>query len=261
MLIRPFDDLHIEFSKNKFTIEPLPTDLETTLVLAGDIGVGDKACSLIREWAEQFKYVIYVAGNHEFYGHVWQDVVADIRSEFADIQNAFFLEKESVTLDGVSFFGATFWTDANVPEYDKYVISKQMNDFKLIKRTHDLTGKAVRITPDTYRYWFLDTIVKYREWINNGFEGKRVVVSHHAPSSKSSLKCFAGSPMNAFYYFESLKWCDNLKLVDLWFHGHMHNTSDYIMASGTRVIANPFGYDSYDENPGFNPTLVINTDD
>jgi hypothetical protein len=32
----------------------------------------------------------------------------------------------------------------------------------------------------------------------------------------------------------------------LWTHGHMHNTSDYLMGD-TRVVCNPRGYDKYEQ--------------
>ena len=44
--------------------------------------------------------------------------------------------------------------------------------------------------------------------------------------------------------------------VTLWVHGHTHDVFDYDVF-GTRVICNPRGYVSYQENIEFNPDLVV----
>lgn len=42
---------------------------------------------------------------------------------------------------------------------------------------------------------------------------------------------------------------------NIWFHGHIHTSSDYWLGE-TRVICNPFGYPGKEENPSFNPNLI-----
>jgi predicted phosphodiesterase len=61
--IHVLSDLHLEFEA--FTPEPVEADV---IVLAGDTDLGTRGL----EWAAKTfpnKAVIYVAGNHEFYGH------------------------------------------------------------------------------------------------------------------------------------------------------------------------------------------------
>lgn len=259
MLIRPISDLHTEFTENSFKLDHLNTDSETTLVLAGDIGTGTDACKVIREWSNRFKYIIYVAGNHEFYGQIWEDMIINIRNELQDLNNVFFLEKEHIVLDGVSFFGGTFWTNASMERHNEWYVKKAMNDFKCIRRVHCKTGKIVKMDVQSYRYWFAETINEYRKWISNDFKGPRVVVSHHAPSFQSSLEHFNGSPLNSLYYFDANRFCKDLDKVQLWFHGHMHNSSDYLLHGGTRVIANPYGYSGYSTNNNFQQGLLVDT--
>ena len=83
-------------------------------------------------------------------------------------------------------------------------------------------------------------------WTNfmgeNGYDGKTVVLTHHAPlfaSWRSSLNSiFKGA------------YCNNLSRmiidypIDLWIHGHIHARSDYL-ANDLRVVCNPRGYDGY----------------
>ena len=66
MKIQILSDLHIEIEE--FKISETGCDV---IVLAGDIHVGDKGVS----WAIQnikSKPVLYVLGNHEFYGKAYQ---------------------------------------------------------------------------------------------------------------------------------------------------------------------------------------------
>lgn len=53
---------------------------------------------------------------------------------------------------------------------------------------------------------------------------------------------------------------DNVvELVDLWIHGHMHGSFDYVVAE-CRVVCNPRGYvpkGQSAENPAFNARLII----
>ena len=43
--------------------------------------------------------------------------------------------------------------------------------------------------------------------------------------------------------------------AELWIHGHIHESFDY-MISKTRVVCNPFGHID-EQNDGFNPTLAL----
>jgi hypothetical protein len=46
--------------------------------------------------------------------------------------------------------------------------------------------------------------------------------------------------------------------VQLWVHGHTHDSFDYRVA-GTRVVCNPRGYarDGVNENPHFDPGFTV----
>jgi len=68
--IQVASDLHLELLPQDYGIQRLlvPHPQADILVLAGDIHNGTKAIKLFRDWAVP---VLYVAGNHEFYGQVW----------------------------------------------------------------------------------------------------------------------------------------------------------------------------------------------
>ena len=54
--------------------------------------------------------MIYVAGNHEYYGQKIPKLTRELK-ELAAGTNVHFLETESVTIGEVEFLGATLWTD------------------------------------------------------------------------------------------------------------------------------------------------------
>jgi len=99
-------DLHLEF--HPFALD---ADVEfDAVVLAGDIhSQGGRAI----EWAaETFagKPVVYVAGNHEYYGAVMQEEIAEMR-RLAEATGIQFLDCDEVVIGGVRFLGCTLWTD------------------------------------------------------------------------------------------------------------------------------------------------------
>jgi hypothetical protein len=87
--------------------------------------------------------------------------------------------------------------------------------------------------------------------------GTTVVITHHAPSPGSVHPRFAGSPMNACFVSDLERLLDGER-VQLWIHGHTHDSFDYDVR-GTRVVCNPRGYakDGVNENARFDPCLQI----
>src|SRR5262249_51817955 len=102
MKLQILSDLHLGVAG----MEPEPTDADV-IVLAGDIARPAPAC----DWAQRLdKPVIYVAGNHGFYGGEVRRTLDDLRTRCAGT-NVNFLEQDELTVDGVRFLGATLWSD------------------------------------------------------------------------------------------------------------------------------------------------------
>ena len=104
MKLHVLSDIHIEFE----SFDAPATDADA-VVLAGDIDIGRNGL----DWAlRQFpdKPVIYVLGNHEYYGKAIPRFTEKLR-EFAAGTNVHILEQEALSLDGATFLGCTFWTD------------------------------------------------------------------------------------------------------------------------------------------------------
>ena len=94
--------------------------------------------------------------------------------------------------------------------------------------------------------------------------GVTVVVTHHGPNPLSIAPRFVGNALNAGFVSDLTPLMAG---VDLWLHGHVHDSFDY-RVGGCRVVANPAGYvlngtveESHAwfelENGEFDPMLVL----
>ena len=83
------------------------------------------------------------------------------------------------------------------------------------------------------------------------------MVTHHAPSIRSIADRYKLDPVSAAFASNM----DDFILEyqpRLWIHGHTHESFDYKIGK-TRVVCNPRGYASTEENKRFRPdyTLVV----
>ena len=228
------NDIHLEFGA--LPENPSGSDV---LVLAGDVTIKNRV-DWINEVASNFKHVVYVLGNHEFYHQNLDNTYRKTKEQLAD--NVYLLQNESVTLDGVTFHGTTLWSDFNRGNPLSYLQCENVvNDFRTIRADN---GKS-RFTPQRAHKEHNVATVFLRENVKKG----DVVVTHHGPTYKSLADKHRSSDINGSYV------SDLADLIiesgpTLWFHGHLHNTSDYVVGN-TRVLCNPRGYVRYDTNPNF----------
>ena len=263
MNIRLMSDLHLEFGD--FKVPQLDNDPETTLVLAGDIWVGDRQdfVDWIGACCQQFKYVVMVLGNHEFYGHEVFHIKRFWRKMTQAIDNLYVLDNDVAILDDVRFIGGTLWTDMNDNDYFTKAKAKEfMNDYFQIKiedeDNHDF-GFNRPLTPDDTVKFFQQTKFFIRECLLDPFEGETVVVTHHLPLYACIHPKYKDNQMNACY-------ASNLQEIfrdfdfDLWFHGHTHETIYLKDIYGKDIWCNPRGYAPNALNAKFDPELVIELD-
>jgi Icc-related predicted phosphoesterase len=261
VLVRPFSDIHAEFwQSNKIprilemVVPPLPTDLETIALVAGDVGLAHRQetwLKVISLLAKRFLAVIYVEGNHFFYHNDFFGRIHELKTKVSLPKNVHFLENESVEINGGLFVGATLWTDFRGNDFFKMQYArKNMNDFAVIKKPDGLRlrpEETVNLFQESKRYIF--------EVLTNAGGRKTVVVTHHGVSPLSIHEKFRGDSLNcAFMTDISNEIIDHGP--DLWVHGHTHNTFDYTLGK-TRVVVNPYGYKDVEVNPQYDRQLVI----
>ena len=245
MKLHILNDLHIEFD----TFDP-PESAADVVILAGDIGEGLGGL----QWASDHfadRPVIYVPGNHEFYHH---DINLIEELKAVAPANIHVLNDDQVVMDGVRFLGAVLWTDfALFGEGERYFsmqrAKQSMSDFSIIQNDgkHFMPKDAARLHEES------------RAWLENNlteaFDGKTVVITHHAPSAQSIHPRYTNDALTPAFAsnLESLLDTEGLAL---WVHGHMHDPFDYEIY-GTRVVCNPRGYAPDDLVLGFRENLVV----
>lgn len=248
MRIQVLSDLHNEFH----VFIPINTGADL-IVLAGDIDNGDEGLKWARKMWPDTK-IVYVIGNHEYYNRDYADTLALLR-QTAHAQDITLLEENEAVIDGVRFLGATLWTDfeysgAENKEKDIEEGQRRLTDFKVIRN-----GALGMFTPADSIALHQHSLAWLKARLEEPFDGKTVVVTHHLPSNKSVPERFMGTPLSACF----VSHLDYLfGKMDLWIHGHTHDCFDYV-ANGTRVVCNPKGYikKTGPENPDFDPRKVV----
>lgn len=232
------------------------------LVIAGDLTTGPVSANqytahLDRIAAEyggaHSDSVFLIPGNHEFYGKSVVDVVASGQ------------QHQTRVVDGVRIVGNTMWTDFRLYEKSTGMTSEiaqlyakgGMSDYRFIQDMRPYHTMEAYAT-------FIEFLVAQTVEAEKNRE-KLVVVTHHGSHIHSLDERYEGSSINSAYVSHTLEtiygraWSmltqdAPYKVPDLWVHGHVHASKDYVVGD-TRVVVNPRGY--YDENPDFNPELVV----
>ena len=225
MIVQLLSDLHLEHHRDggESFLRSLDSTGVDVLILAGDVLQAmfpERVRHIFRAFLERYPHVLYVPGNHEYYGS--SPVEANAVLEGIDLPNFHLLNPGTVTLGGQRSVGATLWFPRTEDEvaYRGYV-----NDFSAI-------AGAVP--------WIHETHAAHRRYLDATIAPGDVVITHHLPALPSIDPRYAGSPSNRFF------WAATDELVEqrgarLWVHGHTHVHVDYVLGE-TRVVANPLGY-------------------
>lgn len=263
MKIKLVSDLHLEFAD----INIKNDEGCDVLILSGDILVAEKLPlensdngrrfrDFLKRVSFQFPHVVYVAGNHEFYGSGKFFQTVDILRDYCTSQfsNVYYLERDTKVIDDVVFMGGTLWTDMN--KYDPltlHAVRDMMNDYRAIR--NDYAGYRNLKPSDTVDRHRL-TLQYFREVLSNHKDKRCVVVGHHSPSFQSCAPEYANDYlMNGAYHSDLSEFILDHPQIKLWTHGHTHHPFDYVIGE-TRIVCNPRGYDGY-ESTGWNPNIVI----
>lgn len=265
MNIRLISDVHCEFGPLDLPI--MEGEDQQVLVIAGDMGLAGKSYTYIpflQEWSERFQDVIYIMGNHEFYGssiyRAMDKIKEDIQHE-GGMENVHVANNETIRIGEISFVCSTMWAS-----YDKmdpltmYEAGLWMNDHKKIRTGSKSAPYAKKFLPEDAYELFLQSINFIFPNIKAEKEnGQRVVVvTHHAPSLQSLDPAYKSGPYAALNGAYASDLDEDILDADpdVMVHGHTHVSFDY-MIGNTHIYCNPRGYVGHELNPNFNPTLTI----
>lgn len=236
--ILPLSDLHFEWDNQIFDYNKIiDKKVADIAVLAGDIAGGVYALNFIKHLLSLGYKVIYVLGNHEFYNKNIFELIFQWQEISKTLDNFYFLNNESVVIDGVEFFGSTLWSSLGTKnDLDEIDNSVKMN----LKNSKDFLS-ILDFNIDTMKSMFYDSWNKLRDLIDNSKSKTKVVVSHYAPSEKSIHEYYYGKKIENLMFYSELSNYIAYSDLNLWIHGHVHNSFDY-MIYNTRIICNPRGY-------------------
>lgn len=221
-------DLHLSSHKKpKKQVEMLPRDVDG-IIVAGDVSTVSKyVLPYLKLLCDNFKHVIYVSGNHDYYD-ISPAELLDIKAS-CKLSNLSWLENETVTVGTTKLCGTTLWhpktkntellgrsTDGALPQFSDARHIKEYEGFPY--RAHQaamafLTAEAT--------------------------DGA-IVVTHHAPSFSSVEVNYLGNPFTDFYVAPAAQVLLEERRL-LWIHGHTHCVNDYRLGS-SRVLTNVLGY-------------------
>ena len=291
MKIALASDVHLEFGQ----LEIKNTENADVIILSGDICVAkdlnDRADvdilgeshksnryhMFFQKCSEEFKHVIYIAGNHEHYHGDFAMSIPRIREKLAYLSNIYFLDKEFIAFDDVTFIGGTLWTDMNKEDPNTlYSIKRHMNDYQIIKnsdREVSIKSPIYEIKEDgstdytkilsyhrqTRAATFCpeDSVEDHKAMLNFihetavGVQEKFVVVGHHSPSKLSTKPQYEDDVIvNGAYSSDLSEFILDHPQIKVWTHGHTHHKFDYNIGS-TRIVCNPRGYIDYEPDADF----------
>ena len=253
MKIQIASDLHLELRRNH---EPeihdfYPVEGRDVLVLAGDIGTHVNAWGFIEEELRRSP-VIYVPGNHEYYSWQTREHTDEVwRQKAKQNPNLHYLIAEGVTIGGVRFWGAPWYSDLfsrRAPGYLR-LIAESLNDFD---PKYDDFGRWT-----VHRH--LEEHARQTGLLREQAGKIDVVITHWPPTRDAVATRFEGNALNGYFVN------DNEGLVHMigarvWISGHVHDAYRAVVGD-TLVIGNPAGY-PFDgpKRPLFRPDLAIDVE-
>lgn len=260
MRIQVLSDLHLEFGGAG--VPPLAPGADI-VVMAGDLAPARRfSTRLMRRAWKAARHILYVPGNHEYYGSNIADAQHILALDCSGC-SVTLLDTEAVTIDSIRFIGATLWTDfrlfgeAREPDAHRAAV-EGLNDFRGsirgagrgdFKTRQDFTTRDAAQRHAAERAFIEEEL---EQAAKDGLE--TVVVTHHAPSPRSIHPRFADDPLVPGYASDLEVVIEHFQPA-LWVHGHVHQAVDFRIGR-TRVLANPRGYDKA-EAVDFVPDLVV----
>lgn len=271
MMFRLFSDIHLDFDAGEHEnpvphlwqpIE-LPEDLESTLLLAGDLWVDNRpfkqyeGVAWIELVAKRFKHVVLILGNHDYW-HGSLDRAPDKAKESITklgLTNVHLLERDTIVIDNVKIVGTTLWTSFNKGHpLVLYQAGQMMNDY------HQMTVGTGQIRRKCKPQDVYNTYLKSYDWLTKAAKRDTpgqglLIMTHMAPSYQSINEMYRvphQETMN-FLYYSDLDYTVLDIAADVWVHGHTHVPRAY-MIGATHVMCNPRGYAGH-EDTGYNPRM------
>ncbi len=274
MKIAVISDIHVDLNPWDWSyLESVDRDVNT-IVVAGDISNDVfEASRWLVEAKRRFENVIWVAGNHDFYNLGFHQTrvydrefsakwpypcdVAEMVNHYkrwSEAHGITFLHRSTVTIEGVTFIGATGWHDYRGGE--PYSSEDQIKVWYDVLNDRMINWQQGLIKPDHLKPF--DAGVRDWEAVRDHVEttdGPLVVITHHIPHRRFLWQrphdrvwtMLHGSFANT--RFESI--VD--PKIRYWIYGHTHRR-DMADIGPTTYVCNARGYRG--ENDRWEPVIL-----
>lgn len=223
MNIQVASDLHLDQIKSfeSFDYKRLITPISNILVLAGDICHIENVYSysnFFKYINDNFQYVIYIPGNHEFYNkkQILISTLNKLMEDFIKSQgytNIIYLNNKSVLIDDILFTGSCLWCNPSINPPSWFHINIDKNE--IIKMHKDS--------------------VNYLNKVSSINHPKHVIITHYPPiyielRSKNEYK-----DLYKEYYVNNNIFLESSPKY--WIFGHTHKNFNNII-NDTIYISN-----------------------
>lgn len=201
--------------------------------------------SFLRHVSEEYEYIIYVLGNHEYYSGKYPDAVKWLQDEFKNYKNIHLLEHSHIEIEGVTFVGGTLWTSMNNSDpMTLQIIRGTMNDFNLIRNSEENYRK---FSPSDAVRNHVKAVDYIKQIVESDPSKRYVVVGHHGPTPLSINPIYKSDyHMNGGYASDLSQFIIDHPQIKLWTAGHTHSPHRYYMGE-TLVACNPRGYAGHED--------------
>lgn len=224
------------------------------LVMAGNIDVQEHGVKYAVHQSQKLGLpLIYVLGKQEHYEASNEPLLKKIRREIQG-SDVHVLSSEAVVLADVMFIGATLWTDFELlgSISRNRVLSHaalHQEDFYKIKLA-DRSFSAT-LTPTISYEWHVHDRKFIQTALREDFAGKKVVITHHAPS----IHCIPLSEQDDLLsacHASHLDWLIEKYQPDAWLYGQ--TSPNQLQLGRTTVINNPA---TYSTSPEYYTPLIL----
>ncbi len=238
-------DLHNELHREAGRPVPdlqLKTDVDV-LVLAGNIDVQEHGAHYAVEQSQKFGVpVVYVLGNHEFYGTPDKPLIEKVLEQTRGT-DVTVLDADTVTIADTRFIGATLWTDMELLGRNRknQLLSHaalNVSDYDKIRFVHKPMSQV--FTPTHACFWHEQDRAFIEAELTKDDDGKKVVISHYAPSAQC-LSVSERDDLLSACRASHLDWMIEKYQPEAWLYGHI-DYPNQLQLGKTTVINSPGGY-------------------
>jgi Uma2 family endonuclease len=242
MRLQLLSDVHVEFHADggRDFVRSLDPEGVDVMVLAGDIAVGAGIVSALSLFCDRYRdaTVVYVHGNHEFYGANRASVVGWTREALRGNRNLVWLDGGVVEVQGHRFIGGPLWF-----RHDPRAAAAKrgMADFA------EIPG---------FESWVYEENARMLRLLESDLREGDIAVTHHLPTPQSVATRYVGNALNAFFLCDVEALIRERKPV-LWMHGHTHASVRFQSSGATRGRGILYVVTQGAPTPGMDPQAFL----